>query len=351
VAVVDSVAPEWVSVPEDWTFDCGSEVPECGAFPAEAEDLCSEVTWGCSDVASGDFSCSGLETIHRIHIATDACGNSVEHLQVISFQDTLPPILSTVPADTTIDCREAAPDWSPGAFVPVVNCPSDEAITVTWLGDNWLSNDCQDGIERSFRIEDGCGNATVHVQQIALIDSVPPTLVDPLPAPAYPCWESFLPCTDLFPLFFDACQTYSWTCQDVVLTGDCATNDCSVVQTFVVTDACGNAATFETVAEVGAYADAQPLLPTGFSPNQDGYNDTYRILGIGLDASEVACDWMEPNVFSVFNRWGNEVFRAADYRNTWEGTSSNGDALPNGTYFVVFEYRGQTLNTYVDLRR
>jgi len=83
-------------------------------------------------------------------------------------------------------------------------------------------------------------------------------------------------------------------------------------------------------------------LPTGLSPNGDGANDTYVILGI---------EGFPRNEFKVFNRWGNLVYEKVNYNNEWGGESRNGDTLPDGTYFVVFSASGREFNTYVDLRR
>ena len=86
-------------------------------------------------------------------------------------------------------------------------------------------------------------------------------------------------------------------------------------------------------------------LPSAFSPNGDGKNDGYEIKGV----------WEYPdNRFRVFNRWGNEVYQKDDYVNTdWVGQGKDGDPLPDGTYFVIFEVVGDDirLSTYVDLRR
>ncbi len=74
-------------------------------------------------------------------------------------------------------------------------------------------------------------------------------------------------------------------------------------------------------------------IPEGFSPNSDGTNDLYVIQGIGN---------YPKNKFSIFNRWGNQVFEAAPYTNTWNGKSTEGlriggDELPVGTYFYILD--------------
>jgi gliding motility-associated-like protein len=86
-------------------------------------------------------------------------------------------------------------------------------------------------------------------------------------------------------------------------------------------------------------------LPSGFTPNGDGFNDGYVVHGLAL---------YPDNVFRVFNRWGNEVYYREDYQNAeWYGQNNSGDLLPEGTYFVIFEVVGKDIqkSTYVDLRR
>jgi len=74
-------------------------------------------------------------------------------------------------------------------------------------------------------------------------------------------------------------------------------------------------------------------IPEGFSPNGDGINDLFVIRGI-LNYPN--------NNFTIFNRWGDKVFAATPYENTWDGSCSKGlqiggDALPTGTYFYVID--------------
>ena len=86
------------------------------------------------------------------------------------------------------------------------------------------------------------------------------------------------------------------------------------------------------------------VMPTGFSPNQDGSNDAYVVQGL---------DGFPNNHMIVVNRWGNTVFDQLHYRNDWRGENQQGEALPNGTYFVTITINEgeQTLQNYVDLRR
>jgi len=85
-------------------------------------------------------------------------------------------------------------------------------------------------------------------------------------------------------------------------------------------------------------------LPSAFSPNGDGFNDKFIVRGI---------EDFPQNSFVVFNRWGQTVFESNGYNNDWDGRSSNGEQLSDGTYFVILKVKlnGKVYNTYVDLRR
>jgi gliding motility-associated-like protein len=85
-------------------------------------------------------------------------------------------------------------------------------------------------------------------------------------------------------------------------------------------------------------------MPTGFTPNGDGQNEAFVVRGI---------DGLTDVRLIVFNRWGNVVFDRLNYRNDWRGENMEGEALPNGTYFVILRpgSNAENLQGYVDLRR
>jgi len=69
------------------------------------------------------------------------------------------------------------------------------------------------------------------------------------------------------------------------------------------------------------------FIPSGFTPNGDGTNDTWHF-GHG--------EYYPDIVVEVFNRWGKRVFysRGYDSSKEWDGTY-RGKALPSGTYYYV----------------
>lgn len=89
-------------------------------------------------------------------------------------------------------------------------------------------------------------------------------------------------------------------------------------------------------------------IPNAFSPNDDGVNDVYTIENI---------QYYPQNTFIVFNRWGNKVFEASPYMNTWDGSSQFGAAfgelLPESTYYYVLDpgTGDEAFTGYIYLRR
>jgi gliding motility-associated-like protein len=78
--------------------------------------------------------------------------------------------------------------------------------------------------------------------------------------------------------------------------------------------------------------------PNAFTPNGDGYNDTWRII-----YDEEIVNY--PNIeVEIYNRWGSIVYHSKPYKNDWNG-KHNGKDLPVGTYYYVIKlHRGNLPN-------
>ncbi len=85
------------------------------------------------------------------------------------------------------------------------------------------------------------------------------------------------------------------------------------------------------------------VLPTGFSPNNDGANDVLEFAGR---------EDIENIKVQIFDRWGGLVFEDDNYQNDWGGTSKSGENLPEDTYFMLVDMgeRG-TFKSYLIIRR
>ncbi len=72
------------------------------------------------------------------------------------------------------------------------------------------------------------------------------------------------------------------------------------------------------------------FVPGGFSPNQDGMNDYFVIRRPSTTLIQL----------EIFNRWGNVIYRSADYKNDWNGRTNQpgnvlGPEIPDGTYYYI----------------
>jgi gliding motility-associated-like protein len=96
-----------------------------------------------------------------------------------------------------------------------------------------------------------------------------------------------------------------------------------------------------TVVNIEVICD-DVVVFSGFSPNGDGINDNFTIVGLNK--------YTKSNLL-IFNRFGNQVFESNNYQNDWSGTF-DGKPLPDGTYFWMLDLgSGKTLSGYVQIHR
>jgi gliding motility-associated-like protein len=79
-------------------------------------------------------------------------------------------------------------------------------------------------------------------------------------------------------------------------------------------------------------------IPNAFTPNGDGINDFFEIIGIELYPG---------NTITIVNRWGNKVYEAQNYGIDtypvfWDGYANTGSTflgneLPTGTYYYILD--------------
>lgn len=76
------------------------------------------------------------------------------------------------------------------------------------------------------------------------------------------------------------------------------------------------------------------VIPNTFTPNGDGFNDTWQIIRIGLYPN---------NEVSVFDRWGQRVYHKKGYspEGDWDGRYL-GTPLPTATYYYIIELNANT---------
>ncbi len=71
-------------------------------------------------------------------------------------------------------------------------------------------------------------------------------------------------------------------------------------------------------------------MPNAFTPNNDGYNDSFGPVNIFTDES---ADYL----FVIYNRWGEKVFETTGINNSWDGQYKN-QPSPLGVYVYLIHY-------------
>ena len=121
----------------------------------------------------------------------------------------------------------------------------------------------------------------------------------------------------------------SFTCIDCLTYSSFPLQSSLYTATVVDTNGCVGT----DIVQVFLNKDRNVYIPNGFSPNDDGSNDTFLIYA-GDDVVKV-------NSFSIYNRWGGLVFEANDFQPNdpaygWDGTHMGEDLDP-----AVFVYAAE----------
>jgi len=66
------------------------------------------------------------------------------------------------------------------------------------------------------------------------------------------------------------------------------------------------------------------VVPNIVTPDGNGQNDVFRISGLPTGS-----------LVSIYNRWGQKLFEAQNYLNNWDGRTSTGERVKDGTYYYI----------------
>jgi hypothetical protein len=237
---LDTIAPSFTT-PADTILDCGmsTDTSITGSI-IDATDNCSDVTISFEDEFVAGV-CPGIDTTFRTWTVVDNCFNSATGVQTIIRVDTLPPAI-TCPANVTVDCASASDPQALGMATATDAC--DPAVIITF-DDTALPESCTNDMPlfRTWIATDVCGNSSTCVQEITLLDTVPPSFITPDDI-TLSCEQAIT--TDITGTPVEAtdnCSTPEVTFVDSVLAGSCAPTADITLRTWIVTDICGNSST------------------------------------------------------------------------------------------------------------
>jgi len=110
------------------------------------------------------------------------------------------------------------------------------------------------------------------------------------------------------------------------------TGNITYTVTATTADGCSGAGSI-VIAVVGS---SNIVVPNAFTPNGDGHNDVLKVDAIGI---------RDFKYFSVFNRWGQEVFTTSNQGIGWDGMRG-GQVQPPGVYVwaaMGLDFSGRTV--------
>ena len=352
INVVDTISPTIESWPSDLVVNAPLDVPSCELESILWMDACSDAQVTCLTDTLEQY-CPGSFLLGRTYIVADDCGNTSSVQQNILVEDIeAPAFVNWVSAETfSCDSMLEAPQAEDLTFVDNQSTISD--IQVVGILSEVLGDVCALTEVYTYTLTDGCGNVSDDFTlEWTFVDEAAPSLVQELESLEFYCVSEIPPFDEAAVInnAIDNCGTVSASASDEFEGGECTTPDCLLIRTITLSDNCGNTSTVEQIMVISE-PPTVPELPTGFSPNNDSFNDVYQIRNAGPDLGIPPCDWLTNTAFTVFDRWGSVVFQSNDISESWDGTNLNGRPLPAGSYFVVFEANGLTYRQTVDLRR
>ena len=83
--------------------------------------------------------------------------------------------------------------------------------------------------------------------------------------------------------------------------------------------------------ELRVLQDYYSYTPNIFTPNNDGMNDTFSPSLMNID--------YESYSLTIYDRWGNELFKTIKYEEGWNGKQINGEMLPSDIYSYKVVYK------------
>ncbi|WP_235297204.1 T9SS type B sorting domain-containing protein [Portibacter marinus] len=256
ITVEDITEPE-IICPADVTiaFDnsCGLESTPTDLGEPVVTDACSsdlDVTY--SDDLDDLSECNGTGFFTRTWRVEDECGNVATCDQIITVIDITEPEV-TCPADVTVEYDNNCDlDLDPGVLgTPTVTDNCDQNPEIIYEDDVSGLDQCNATglIVRTWTITDACGNETICIQNITVIDVIAPEIICPdITTINYDtqCEIDLDPGIVGVPTITDNCDVSPTIFFEDDVTGlDGCNGTGTIIRTWTVTDACGNSSTCE----------------------------------------------------------------------------------------------------------
>lgn len=234
VYIVDTTAPVLFGTPQDLTISCEDELPEVAQVTAE--DACDEIPSIEFSESIDDSACP--VRITRTWTASDDCGNTSTHVQVITIIDEDAPVFAEFPYVVQVSC-ESIDDYT----VEVSDNCSEVNLTYS---DQLQSGGCYGYLVRTWIAMDACGNTSTAEQMIQITDFIAPEILGVGDNMSVSCDD-----VPMIPevIAVDNCGEASLSFEESIIPGDCPANY-TIVWTWTAIDYCENTSVAVQTIEV-----------------------------------------------------------------------------------------------------
>jgi gliding motility-associated-like protein len=323
VDVIDATAPT-VTCPGNQTetpdASCNFTLPDYTSL-AVAADNCDPNPVVTQSPAAGTII-SGTTTITIT--VTDASGNTSSCTFDVALDDTTPPVI-TCPGD--ISQCDPVVFWT--APIGTDNCAGVNTAQTDATGLSSGSTFPVGTTTIEYTATDGAGNTTICTFDVTVF--APTTVADA------GLDESICDTIVGFTLSGNTPgvgETGTWVVTSGTITVDSPNDPNSVISGLsagthtlewtITGTACAPSTAVVTIT-ITECADFEISIPTGFTPDGDGVNDTWNIQNI---------EFFPNTTVHIYNRWGNLIFESKGYQEPWDGTYKGQD-LPTGSYSYI----------------
>lgn len=157
-----------ISKPADVTVECNA-IPSIKR-PATTTTCENKTVTVTAVETRQNGSCANNFVLIRTWTATDVCKNTATVSQKITVLDTRPPVIASIPSNTTVECSNV-----PVALRPAVSDLCDKQPILT-IKDTRIAGLCPDSyrLQREWTATDVCGNSAVKTQIITVQDITKP---------------------------------------------------------------------------------------------------------------------------------------------------------------------------------
>jgi hypothetical protein len=237
ITIVDTTAPNFDSVPGDYTVECSDEIVRDNASASDACDMEVTVTVTETEVIG---ECPQERIITRLFVAVDDCQNAVEYVQTITVVDTTAPSFEEFDPYVSAECDALDEVPAPTA----TDLCGD--VTVELTNEMLNSGGCLGVLERTYTATDDCGNSSTAVLYISILDTTAPIINNPADLTVECDAVPSLPEISIT----DNCENeISINTEVVEVAGECE-NSYTILWIWTATDLCENVSVDTTVVTV-----------------------------------------------------------------------------------------------------